>query len=176
MIKQLFRTGTRYLIAKWRYIRTGCLAISISCHKNYYFGKVKTFEIAYEKFRKLKVNPVKINFKKWINGNCKFTVNLTVPIETSTRMSYSCYRGLLQCLRLFGYTPSKEHSNNSVQIVQVKVFNFLHQLMSILYPSYELLFLFNLKIPGGCINVPVLRTVYNIITTYTGLYFLVMLY
>ena len=70
----------------------------------------------------------------------------------------------------------KEHSNNSVQIVQVKVFNFLHQLMSILYPSYELLFLFNLKIPGGCINVPVLRTVYNIITTYTGLYFLVMLY
>jgi hypothetical protein len=93
----------------------------------------------------MKINPVKINVKKWITGNCKITANLIVPIQTSIRMSYSCYRRLLQWLRLLGYTPSKEHSNNSVQIVQENVCNFLHQLMSTLYPSYELLFVFNLE-------------------------------
>ena len=39
MIKQLFGTGTRYLVSKWRYISTGCLAITISYIKNCCFGE-----------------------------------------------------------------------------------------------------------------------------------------
>jgi len=72
------------------------------------------------------------------------------------------------------YLTSKEHSSNSVKIIQVKVFNFLHKLMSILYPSYDF-FVFNLKIPGGCINSPVfLNLKYNSNIYWTV--FLVVLY
>jgi hypothetical protein len=61
MIKQLLRTGTRHLVSKWRYLCTGCLAIIIPYINNYSSGEGENSEIAYEKFRTMKTNPVKIN-------------------------------------------------------------------------------------------------------------------
>jgi len=48
----------------------------------------------------MKINPVKINVKKWTIGNCKISTNLIVLIETSIRMSYSCYRPLLHLVKV----------------------------------------------------------------------------
>jgi len=56
--------------------------------------------IIYKKFRTMKINPVKINVKKWTIGNCKISTNLIVLIETSIRMSYSCYRPLLHLVKV----------------------------------------------------------------------------